>query len=248
MKIKQLLILFPLFVLFDLIFFVQVGLAQSINYQTYKYGSHQTSMAAGYYVRPAQITVSGNKYLVTMTIRTKKSLSPYPVKVLTIDGKPPLNVVKTRHGSNYDYRYGFKTNDLRHDITSKISIDVPGIYKAVHNITFSFSTNNLPKLKASHSSVTKVENQSNTLSTSKPDINQAALIREAKIQFEHNQHLKKKLALAQLAQNKRNQCENEHNQKMFYYMILICVLSTLVLIIAAVGFILSIRIYRKSKG
>ena len=60
-------------------------------------------------------SVPGNE-----TIRTKKDLSPYPVRVLTINGQAPLNVVKTRHGSDYDYRYSFRTNNLKRDISSQI--------------------------------------------------------------------------------------------------------------------------------
>lgn len=106
------LISFPFMLLTGLFIFTTVVSAQEINYHTYKYGTHQTSMADGYYARPAQVTVDSKQYLVTMIIRTKKSLSPYPVQVLTIDGQAPLNVVKTRHGSDYDYRYSFRTNNL----------------------------------------------------------------------------------------------------------------------------------------
>ena len=146
---------FPFLLITCLFIFGVTVSAQSVSYRTYKYGTHQTSMADGYYARPAQVVVDDNQYLVTMTIRTKKDLSPYPVRVLTINGQAPLNVVKTRHGSDYDYRYSFRTNNLKRDISSQIKIDVPHVYQATHNITFAFDTTQLPKLtnkkeRASH--------------------------------------------------------------------------------------------------
>lgn len=160
MKILTKIISFPFVLLASLFVLSTTVNAQNINYHTYKYGTHQTSMADGYYARPAQIVVDDKQYLVTMTIRTKKDLSPYPVQVLSIDGQAPLNVVKTRHGSDYDYRYSFCTNNLKHMISSQIKIDVPHVYQATHNISFIFNTNNLPKLnidKKHHTHAVKVE-------------------------------------------------------------------------------------------
>ena len=56
---------------------LSVAHADSINYQTFKYGTSTTSMADGYYVKPAQITVSGDKYVITMTIRTANDLTEF---------------------------------------------------------------------------------------------------------------------------------------------------------------------------
>lgn len=61
---------FPLLLLTCLFIFGVTVSAQSVSYRTYKYGTHQTSMADGYYARPAQVVVDDNQYLVTMTIRT----------------------------------------------------------------------------------------------------------------------------------------------------------------------------------
>lgn len=61
---------FPFLLLTCLFIFGVTVSAQSVSYRTYKYGTHQTSMADGYYARPAQVVVDDNQYLVTMTIRT----------------------------------------------------------------------------------------------------------------------------------------------------------------------------------
>lgn len=237
------------------LFFViscQTAFAQSINYHAYKYGTHQTSMADGYYARPADVKADGNQYLVTMTIRTKKSLSPYPVKVLSIDGQAPINVVKTRHGSDYDYRYSFRTNNLKHDINSKISIDVPNVYKATHDITFSFDTSNLPKLsdKKSSSSTKHSAVVTNTNGGGKNGASGAdseALLAQAQSQSDAAKKKQAALAQQQMAQNSKNQVDNERNQKMFYYTVLGGTISLIVLIIAAVFFVISGRNNKSKK-
>lgn len=61
---------FPFLLITCLFIFGVTVSAQSVSYRTYKYGTHQTSMADGYYARPAQVVVDDNQYLVTMTIRT----------------------------------------------------------------------------------------------------------------------------------------------------------------------------------
>ena len=55
--------------------------AVAVNYNALKYGTSETSMASGYYARPAQVNVVNGAYVVTMTIMTNKSLSPWPVVV-----------------------------------------------------------------------------------------------------------------------------------------------------------------------
>ena len=72
---------------FICLFSAETVLAKDVNYKTYKYGTSQISMADGYYARPAKVVADGNRYLVTMTIRTKHNLSPWPVKVNTIMAK-----------------------------------------------------------------------------------------------------------------------------------------------------------------
>ena len=57
MKLKQFLLTVCTLII-AVIGFAKVGHAQSVSYQTYKYGTSTTSMADGYYVRPATVTVS----------------------------------------------------------------------------------------------------------------------------------------------------------------------------------------------
>ena len=88
--------------------------AVAVNYNALKYGTSETSMASGYYARPAQVNVVNGAYVVTMTIMTNKSLSPWPVVVNSIDGQAPQNVSKTQSGDYYLYSYSFTTNNLNH--------------------------------------------------------------------------------------------------------------------------------------
>lgn len=122
--------------------------AKSLNYQALKYNTNQTSMASGYFVKPASVTVSHRKYVVTMHIRTAKKLTSYPVKVLSVNGGSPKNVrrVKDRAGNSNLY-YSFTTTNLKKRINAKLAINVPKVYKATHLISFKFSTNGLPSLK-----------------------------------------------------------------------------------------------------
>jgi len=121
--------------------------AQSLDYSALKYGTNQTSMASGYFVHPAKVTVKNHAYVVTMDIKTAKKLTSWPVKVLSIDGQSPENVrkVKDSAGNSHLY-YSFTTTNLKRDVNAKLSIYVPDVYKAKHLITFKFKTGNLPAL------------------------------------------------------------------------------------------------------
>lgn len=220
--------------------------ATSVKYHAYKYGTHQTSMAVGYYAQPAQIVADDGEYLVTMTIRTKKSLSPWPVKVISIAGQSPLNVVKTRHGSDYDYRYSFKVASLKNEVSSKIKIDVPKVYRATHMISFSFDQAALPKLTGKKSESVKRSKQQMSNSKADNGIADAELIAQAKKQSQTAAAKERQLAHDRLLLNKQNQQANERNQKMFYYTILGGTISTLTLLAVAVLVILKIRKDRKS--
>ncbi|WP_462394847.1 NEAT domain-containing protein [Lentilactobacillus parabuchneri] len=140
--------------------FVAIGLfivsiipasAQTIAYHPLRYGTNQTSMADGYFVKPANVVVKNHLYYVTMEIKTAKSLSSFPVKVNWVNGKAPLNVrrVKDRAGDSLLY-YSFYANNLKKRINAKLAIDVPKVYKAHHLISFKFSTAGLPSLGRTH--------------------------------------------------------------------------------------------------
>lgn len=122
--------------------------AKSINYQALKYNTNQTSMASGYFVKPASVKVSHHKYVVTMHIRTAKKLSSFPVKVLSVNGGAAKNVRRVKdHAGNSNLYYSFTTTNLKKKINAKLAINVPKVYKATHLISFKFSTNGLPSLK-----------------------------------------------------------------------------------------------------
>lgn len=143
---------FGILVAFGLFFVFSVSAsAQTIAYHPLRYGTNQTSMADGYFVKPANVVVKNHLYYVTMQIRTAKSLSSFPVKVNWVNGKAPLNVrrIKDRAGNSHMY-YSFYTNNLRKRINAKLAIDVPKVYKAHHLISFKFSTVGLPSLGRTH--------------------------------------------------------------------------------------------------
>lgn len=236
--------------------FSKQTMAADVNYHTYKYHTKETSMATTYYVTPAQVEVSGGEYLVTMTIRTKKSLSPWPVKVISIDGQSPMNVTKTRHGSDYDYRYAFRSSNLNRMISSQIKIEVPNIYKATHMVSFKFDQTALPKLTTSANSsksqtktakkvVTPVKQSSTKKQTSQAaspnDKQLEAIMAQAKKQSKDVKKRQMVLAEAQAKQNLKNRQANEKNQKMFYYLILGGILNLIILIVAAVFFVFGIK-------
>lgn len=239
MKVKRVLLV-SLSFFFFFAFFIKKADAQAINYQTFKYGTHQTSMADGYYAKPAQIKAEGHRYLITMTIRTKKSLSPYPVTVLSVNNQAPFNIVKSRNGASYDYRYSFYTSDPRKEISSKIKIDVPNVYQATHQISFKFDAQNLPKLNTNSKNKQAASSKKEAISA-----DPSALIGQAKKQSDLAKKKEAKLARQQLAQNQRNIAANQQNQKMFYYTILGGIISTLILVVAASFFVLSVKNRKK---
>ena len=142
--------------------------AVAVNYNALKYGTSETSMASGYYARPAQVNVVNGTYVVTMTIMTNKSLSPWPVVVNSIDGQAPQNVSKTQSGDYYLYSYSFTTNNLNRTISSNINVSIPNVYTANHNISFTFDTSSLPSLtqtQATPASQANNQNQSQASAT-----------------------------------------------------------------------------------
>ena len=149
--------------------------AKSINYQALKYHTNQTSMASGYFVKPAQVKVSHHKYVVTMRIRTAKKLSAYPVTVLSVNGGAPQNVRRVRdHAGNSNLYYSFTTKNLKQRINAKLSINVPKVYKAKHLISFKFSTKGLPSLKGKAAVTAATAKVTGTTTTSKNKNQQAA--------------------------------------------------------------------------
>ncbi|WP_125706832.1 NEAT domain-containing protein [Lacticaseibacillus porcinae] len=120
--------------------------AKAVTYQTLTYGTNKTSLAAKYYVQPAQVVINGDDYLVTMTIHTASSLGAWPVTVLSVNGVGPANVVKARDEDGYEYQYAFETHDLTQVINSDIAINVVGVYAAQHKLSFKFDQSQLPSL------------------------------------------------------------------------------------------------------
>ena len=238
--------------------FAKVGHAQSVSYQTYKYGTSTTSMADGYYVRPATVTVSNGAYVVTMTIRTATNLSAWPVVVNSIDGQAPQNVTKTQSGGYYLYSYSFTTKDLSGVISSSISINVPGVYKANHNISFKFDTSSLPALSGSTSSTSAsgansssataaagVANgsSSSTSGSNDPQLSQKLkkLESQASSQSSAAKAKESRLARSTIAQNDRVQEQNQKNQTLYYFVLVGGILGLLIVIAAAVYFVWSAK-------
>lgn len=125
----------------------QVVLAKGVAYQALTYGTTKTSLAAKYYVQPAQVVVNGDAYLVTMTIHTANTLGAWPVSVLSINGVGPANVIKSHDAKGYDYQYAFETKDLTQTINSDIAINVVGVYAAQHTLSFKFNAAQAPTIQ-----------------------------------------------------------------------------------------------------
>ncbi|MTV82599.1 NEAT domain-containing protein [Secundilactobacillus folii] len=122
--------------------------AKSINFQALAYGTNKTSMASQYFVKPASVKVSHHKYVVTMRVKTKKALSSFPVKMISVNGKKPQHVRKVKdHAGNSNLYYSFTTTNLKKRVHAKLHVSIPKVYTATHMITFKFSTKGLPKLK-----------------------------------------------------------------------------------------------------
>lgn len=157
-SIKQLLL--GLVVVFIAWVMPTVSHAQQLGYSALKYGTKQTSMASGYFVHPATVTVKDHAYVVTMDIKTAKKLTSWPVKVLSIDGQSPENVRRTKDSAgNSHLYYSFTTTNLKRDVNAKLAIDVPDVYKAKHLITFKFKTGDLPALTRAKSAATTAQSQ-----------------------------------------------------------------------------------------
>ena len=256
MKLKQFLLTVCTLIV-AMIGFAKVGHAQSVSYQTYKYGTSTTSMADGYYARPATVTVSNGAYVVTMTIRTATNLSAWPVVVNSIDGQAPQNVTKTQSGGYYLYSYSFTTKDLSGVISSSISINVPGVYKANHNISFKFDTSSLPALSGSTSSTSTsgadsssataagVGNgsSSSTSGSNDPQLSQKLkkLESQASSQSSAAKAKESRLARSTIAQNDRVQEQNQKNQTLYYFVLVGGILGLLIVIAAAVYFVWSAK-------
>lgn len=123
--------------------------AQSINYRSLVYGTNKNSMASPYFIKPASVSVSNHKYVVTMRVKTAKKLHPFPVTMIWVNGEKPQNVrhIKDSAGNSNLY-YSFTTTDLSKRVNAKLAVDIPGVYKAKHLITFKFSTAGLPSLSS----------------------------------------------------------------------------------------------------
>lgn len=129
--------------------------AQAISYSALKYGTNQTSMASGYFVRPAKVVVKNHAYVVTMDIKTAKKLTSWPVTVTSVNGQAPQDVQKKKDAAgNSHLYYSFTTTSLKSRINAKLSIYVPKVYKAKHNISFKFQTKGLPALNTSTAKTT----------------------------------------------------------------------------------------------
>lgn len=234
--------------------------AQSVSYQTYKYGTSENSMASGYYARPAKVTVQNGQYLVTMTIKTKKALTAWPVTVLSVAGQSPSNVKKTKDSNFYYYAYSFYSQDLSKAVSSKIKIDVPGTYQATHQISFKFDQASLPSLKktsasqktASQNSTSKEKtSQASQASQTNNSSSDAAVAKqvldlEKEVKAKEKKLDKKEDTLAARAQslNQRSQAVNAASQRNFFFLLFggILVLSLFILDILGL-----IYLMRKSK-
>lgn len=153
--------------------------AAEVSYQALTYGTSKPSLAAKYYVQPAQVVVNGDDYLVTMTIHTGTNLGAWPVTVLSINGVGPANVSKTHNKAGYDYRYAFETKNLAQTINSDIAINVVGVYAAQHTLSFKFNSKQLPTIQPATSRQTSVKKPVKVTRSSDAQAKQVAALNAA---------------------------------------------------------------------
>lgn len=222
--------------------------AQSVSYQTYKYGTSENSMASGYYARPAEVTVQNGQYLVTMTIKTKKALTAWPVTVLSVAGQSPSNVKKTKDSNFYYYAYSFYSQDLSKAVSSKIKIDVPGTYQATHQISFKFDQASLPSLKKASASQ-KTASQTNN-SSSDAAVAKQVLDLEKEVKAKEKKLDKKEDTLAARAQslNQRSQAVNAASQRNFFSLLFGGILVLSLFVLDILGLIYLMRKSKQQKG
>ncbi|MBM6753205.1 MULTISPECIES: NEAT domain-containing protein [Lactobacillaceae] len=225
--------------------------AANVNYQALKYGTNETSMASSYYVRPAQVTVSGNQYVVTMTIHTAANLGQWPVTVNSINGQAPQNVSKTQGDGGYNYTYSFTAKSLNGVISSAIYVSIPNVYTANHNISFKFDTSQLPALNGKSAKVGSTQTSSAGTSSqaasvagaNDPQLQQKLkkLNAQAKSQSQAASKKESRLAKKTLEQNVQAQAANDRNQKLFYYVLIGGCLGLVIIIAAATYFVVNAK-------
>lgn len=234
MKSKSNLICLASLVWILLLLPAQQSKAAAVSYHTLKYQTNQTSMAAGYYAQPAQVTAAGSRYRVTMTIKTKKSLSAWPVRVISVAGQAPVSVVKTKSPGFYLYRYSFYSR-LQGRVNSYISIDVPGVYKANHHVSFLFNQKQLPTLK--------IKKQTNPSQPKRPAMSQKKAPDSQKGSQNKPGAMQptqaNSAANKQLARNNRHKIQNETAERNFYYVILAGSLLLVIVIAVCTGLLIT---------
>ncbi|AYM03711.1 NEAT domain-containing protein [Levilactobacillus yiduensis] len=190
-----------------------VGHAQSLDYAALKYGTNQTSMASGYFVHPAQVTVKNHAYVVTMDIKTAKKLTSWPVTVLSVDGHAPENVRKTKDSAgNSHLYYAFTTTDLKRKVTAKLAIDVPDVYKAKHLIAFKFKTAHLPALTTAKTATTAAKTTQSTPAATSRRHQQAAAKSSSASTAKPNTKTSKRHHSRQTSQSSSNKTSSQASQ------------------------------------
>ncbi|QBO35532.1 hypothetical protein EQG49_03200 [Periweissella cryptocerci] len=99
----------------------------AVQYQVLKDGTQDASYASAYFVQPAHVNVVGDKYQVTMLIKTEPDLGKYPVKMQSVGGQKVSAVKRYRQNKSYIYQFSYHTKDVNQPVAANIRIDAKPI-------------------------------------------------------------------------------------------------------------------------
>src|SRR5690625_730774 len=108
-----------------------------IQYEVKQKGSNNTSIADGYFLKPATLTVSGGTQTIQLTIK-----DAHYVKGLRVQGTPVT--VVSDDGDNRDVKFNV-SGDLSNRVPMSMDIKVPDLYDTTHGADAIFHVSGLAK-------------------------------------------------------------------------------------------------------
>src|SRR5690625_592353 len=108
-----------------------------IQYEVKQKGSNNTSIADGYFIKPATLTVSGGTQTIQLSIK-----DAHYVKSLSVQGTPVT--VVSDDGSNRVVKFNV-SGDLSNRVPMSMHIKVPDLYDTTHGADAVFHVSGLAK-------------------------------------------------------------------------------------------------------
>lgn len=109
----------------------------SVPYEIKTSGSGNTSIADGYFIKPATLTVSGGTQTIQLTIKDS-----HYVKSLSVQGTPVT--VVSDNGQNRVVKFNV-SGDLSNRVPMRMGIKVPDLYDTEHGAEAIFNVSGLAK-------------------------------------------------------------------------------------------------------